>query len=77
MKPWMLLGPRHKELTTIYLSSLLRIKKEARAYSNSVPDQNSLYPVGQHTLALFSKYVTPMGWQLLYRTFGVLVGTSY
>ncbi len=30
-------------------------------YTNSVPDQHSLYPGGQHTLALFTKCVTPVG----------------
>ncbi len=35
-----------------------------QAYTNLVPDQHSLYPVRQHTLAFYTKCVTPVG-QLL------------
>ncbi len=31
------------------------------AYTNSVPDQQSLYPDGQHTLAFYIKCVPPVG----------------
>ncbi len=31
------------------------------AYANSVPDQQSLYPDGQHTLVFYIKCVPPVG----------------
>ncbi len=31
------------------------------AYINSVPDQHSIYPGGQHTRAFYTKYVMPNG----------------
>ncbi len=33
--------------------------------TNSVPDQQSLYPDGQHTLAFYTKCVQPVGPALL------------
>ncbi len=35
-------------------------------YTNSVPDQPSLYPDGQHTLAFYIKCVPPVGLPLLF-----------
>ncbi len=32
-----------------------------QAYTNSVPDQQSLYPDGQHTLVFYIKCVQPVG----------------
>ncbi len=31
------------------------------AYTDSVPDQHSIYPGGQHTLAFYTKCVMPEG----------------
>ncbi len=31
------------------------------AYTNSVPDQHSIYPGGQHTLVFYTKCVMPEG----------------
>ncbi len=36
------------------------------AYTNSAPDQQSLYPDGQHTLAFYIKCVPPVGRPLLF-----------
>ncbi len=33
----------------------------SQAYTNSVPDQHSMYPDGQHTLAFYTKSVMPKG----------------
>ncbi len=33
----------------------------SKAYTNSVPDKQSLYPAGQHTLAFYIKCVPPVG----------------
>ncbi len=33
----------------------------SQAYTNSVPDQHSIYPGGQHTLAFYTKCVMPEG----------------
>ncbi len=33
----------------------------SKAYTNSVPDQHSLYPDGQHTIAFYTKCVPPLG----------------
>ncbi len=33
----------------------------SKAYTNSVPDQHSIYPGGQHTLAFYTKCVMPEG----------------
>ncbi len=43
--------------------------REQGTYTNSVPDQHSSYPDGQHTFAFFNKYVIPVGtamvWQFM------------
>ncbi len=39
-----------------------------KAYTNSVPDQNYLYSGGEHTLAIYTKCVTPMGYLVLLRS---------
>ncbi len=33
----------------------------SKAYTNSAPDQQSIYPDGQHTLAFYTKCVMPEG----------------
>ncbi len=33
----------------------------SKAYANSVPDQQSLYPGGQHTLAFYTRCVSSVG----------------
>ncbi len=38
-----------------------------QSYTNSVPGQHSLYTVGQHTFALFAKYVIPVVVDRLYQ----------
>ncbi len=38
-----------------------------QAYTSSVPGQLSLYTVGQHTFALFAKYVIPVVVDRLYQ----------
>ncbi len=45
------------------------------AYTNSVPDQQSLYPDGQHTLAFYIKCVPPAGLHAVVRVGGVSVVT--
>ncbi len=37
----------------------------SEAYTNSVPDQQSFYPDGQHTLAFYIKCVPPVGQGML------------
>ncbi len=72
----MLRGPRHRGLATmrtLFTCSLSwEYKREQRPYgtqslanTNSVPDQQSLYPDGQHTLAFYIKCVPAMGELLL------------
>ncbi len=56
-------------MLTLFICSLNReITREhgvdgtlGQAYTNSVPDQHSLCPFGQHELAIYTKCVTPMG----------------
>ncbi len=38
----------------------------SKAYTNSVPDQQSLYPDGQHTFTFYTKLVPPGGLELPY-----------
>ncbi len=47
----------------IFLLSQLRMKKGARGswYSELGLHQHSIYPGGQHTLAVYTKCVTPVG----------------
>ncbi len=42
----------------------------SKAYTNSAPDQQSLYPDGQHTLAFFIKCVPPVGLQAGFAVIG-------
>ncbi len=50
-------GPRHRGLTIFTCSINWELKggMGSMAYTNSVPDQHALYPVGQHTFAFFTK----------------------
>ncbi len=80
----MLPDPRHRGLTTMrtlftyFLNGELRREHEVQGtprqtYTNSVPDQHSLYPVRQHTLAFYTKCVTPVGQLLALARWGLVI----
>ncbi len=58
-----LIGDLIGNVDIIYLLPLLGMKEAwglRYSFTNSVPEQPFLYPVGQHTLALYTKCVTPV-----------------
>ncbi len=66
-KPWMLPGPRHRGCGLYLLAPLTGNKEGSNDFmvlrgtnTNSVPDQQSLFPDGQHTLAFFTKCMPPV-----------------
>ncbi len=47
---------------------------QATAQTPTVPDQQSLYPDGQHTLAFYIKRVPPVGLHTVVRVAAILKG---